>query len=194
LFADCVQATNFTNCLRGNALTAIPAGLFANNVNATQFSGCFALTYFLSAIPAGLFANNIQARTFAACFSNIYASGDPDEDGAYALTDVPEGLFTNNVSVTSFNSCFNGCGSLTEVPASLFATNLSAATFSNCFRFVTLTTPSYSNLLINMASNAADRRSNVTFNGGNSRYNTAGATARATLAAKPWTFTDGGPE
>jgi hypothetical protein len=45
-----------------------------------------------------------------------------------------------------------------------------------------------------MASNAASRKNNVPFHGGNSKYNTNGQTARNTLIAKNWTFTDGGLE
>jgi hypothetical protein len=45
-----------------------------------------------------------------------------------------------------------------------------------------------------MASNAASRQNNVSFGGGNSRYNLAGQTAKQTLEAKGWTFTDLGLE
>jgi hypothetical protein len=45
-----------------------------------------------------------------------------------------------------------------------------------------------------MASNASSRLNNVSFGGGNSKYNTNGQTARNTLSAKNWTFTDGGLE
>jgi hypothetical protein len=44
-----------------------------------------------------------------------------------------------------------------------------------------------------MASNAASRQNNVSFNGGMSRYNPAGQTAKNTLIAKGWSFSDGGP-
>lgn len=192
LFDNNVKVTTFQGCFRETAITSIPSGLFDNNVAVTSFQNCFATTPYLTAIPEGLFDNNVNVTTFSTCFSNINASGVPEEDPS-ALTTIPEGLFANNVNVTSFSACFNGCYSLTEVPSGLFANNLKVTTFSNCFQFVTLTTPSYSNLLINMASNAAARLNNVAFHGGNSKYNTAGATARATLAAKPWTFTDGGP-
>jgi hypothetical protein len=43
-----------------------------------------------------------------------------------------------------------------------------------------------------MASNAASRQNTVPFGGGNSKYNLDGQTARQTLEAKSWAFTDGG--
>lgn len=55
----------------------------------------------------------------------------------------------------------------------------------------TLPTTSYSNLLIDMALGVTIY---VTFDGGNSKYNDAGSTARATLVARHWTITDGGHE
>jgi len=46
-----------------------------------------------------------------------------------------------------------------------------------------------------MASNAASRQNNVSFGGGNSKYNSAGQTARNTLiTTKTWSFIDGGLE
>jgi hypothetical protein len=110
------------------------------------------------------------------------------------LTTLPAEIFANNTQVTTFEDCFFGCSAITTVPENLFANNLAVTTFEQCFFGVNLTTSSYSNLLINMASNANNRQSNVLFHGGNSRYNLAGQTARQTLQAKGWTFTDLGLE
>jgi hypothetical protein len=60
------------------------------------------------------------------------------------------------------------------------------------FQGVTLPTVDYSNILIRMEAN--NPNNNVTFHGGNSKYNVAGGVARAALVARGWIITDGGPE
>lgn len=187
LFANNVNVTDFTSCFSQiETLTSIPAGLFANNVNVTTFASCFGNSYILTEIPTGLFTNNPLVTSFAGCFN---------EAGIFSETSsltIPVGLFDNNLNVTSFASCFQSAN-LTTVPSGLFANNVNVTTFNGVFNNLTLTTESYSNLLINIASNAAARLNNVAFGGGGSKYNLAGADARAILAAKPWTITDGGP-
>jgi hypothetical protein len=165
------------------SLTSIPANLFANNTAITSFQDCFAGCTSLTTIPATLFANNTAVINFTYCFN-----------ACTSLTTIPANLFANNTAVTSFGVCFFGCTSLTSIPAGLFDNNTAVTSFDACFSGVTLTTTSYSNLLINMASNATSRQNNVPFGGGNSRYNLAGQTARQTLQAKGWTFTDLGFE
>ena len=105
--------------------------------------------------------------------------------GCTSLTTVP--LFDLS-KVANTGSMFRGCTNLTTIP--LF--DLSKVTSaSNMFFGVTLTTTSYSNFLINLAT--LPLQSNVTFHGGSSKYNTAGATARAYLISNfGWTITDGG--
>lgn len=61
-----------------------------------------------------------------------------------------------------------------------------------CFSGVTLSTTSYSDLLIDLAAN--NLNTNVVFDGGGSKYNASGATAKATLVSRSWSITDGGPE
>jgi hypothetical protein len=60
--------------------------------------------------------------------------------------------------------------------------------FSGC----TINTTDYSRLLVDME--AANPNNSVSFNGGLSKYNTAGGTARAALVARSWNIVDGGPE
>ena len=188
LFANNVNNLNFQSCFRFcEALTTIPSDLFKNNINVTSFSGCFADCVNIHTIPAGLFANNVKATSFSSCFANL------SESETYALTNVPVGLFDNNVNATNFANLFYSCYSLTEVPSGLFANNVKVTDFDGTFYNITLTTPSYSNLLINMASNAAARLNSLYFDGGSSKYNTAGAAAQAVLLDKFWTFSDGGP-
>ena len=101
------------------------------------------------------------------------------------LTTVP--LF-NLSSVTTTRYMFYGCASLTTVPL----LNLSSVTDARyMFSGVTLTTQSYSDFLIHLAT--LPLQSGVSFHGGNSKYNPAAATARAYLISNfGWTIIDGG--
>ncbi len=102
-----------------------------------------------------------------------------------SLTTVP--LF-NLSNCTSTHSMFRQCTALTTVP--LF--DLSKVTnATSMFLGVTLTTQSYSDFLINLAT--LPLQSGVSFHGGNSKYNPTAATARAYLISNfGWTITDGG--
>ena len=102
-----------------------------------------------------------------------------------SLTTVP--LF-NLSSVTDAYAMFYQCTALTTVPL----LNLSKVTnAANMFSGVTLTTQSYSDFLINLAT--LPLQSGVSFHGGNSKYNPAAAIARAYLVSNfGWTITDGG--
>ena len=182
LFDNNPAVTGFNGCfLNCSLLTSIPSDLFAKNTVVTGFVGCFTQCSSLTSIPTGLFDNNTAVTDFGVCFLNCSS-----------LTSIPAGLFNNNTAVTNFSQSFENCASLTSIPAGLFNNNTAVTNFNRCFFGVTLTTESYSNLLINMASNSASRQNNVLFDGGNSKYNTAGQTARQTLQAKGWTFTDNG--
>ncbi len=80
-----------------------------------------------------------------------------------ALTTVP--LFDLS-KVTNASYMFYQCTALTTVPL----LNLSSCTnASNMFSGVTLTTQSYSDFLINLAT--LSLKSGVSFHGGNSKYN-----------------------
>ena len=155
----------FAQC---TALTTVP--LFnLSNCTSTQamFSQCTALT----TVP--LF--NLSSVTNAA---NMFAQ-------CTALTTVP--LFDLS-KVTNAYAMFYQCTALTTVP--LF--DLSKVTnAANMFFGVTLTTQSYSDFLINLAT--LPLQSGVSFHGGNSKYNPAAAIARAYLVSNfGWTITDGG--
>jgi len=101
------------------------------------------------------------------------------------LTTVP--LFDLS-NVTNATNMFVSCAALTTVPL----LNLSNCTnASNMFLGVTLTTQSYSDFLINLAT--LPLQSGVSFHGGNSKYNPAAAIARAYLVSNfGWTIIDGG--
>ena len=74
--------------------------------------------------------------------------------------------------------------------------NMSAWNFaqvSNMYRMfwgITLPTDIYSNMLVQLASNAAAKE--VWLHGGYSKYNAAGAEARQALIARGWIVIDGG--
>lgn len=170
---------SFNGCI---SLTSIPSGLFDNNTNVTNFGFCFQGCNSITSIPSGLFDNNTSATNFERSFQGC------------SISSIPEGLFDNNTSALYFNSCFQNCTPLNTVPANLFANNTGVLSFEGCFANLTLDTTSYSNLLIDMAFNASSRQNDVSFGGGNSKYNLAGQTARQTLEAKNWTFGDGGLE
>ncbi len=150
------------------ALTTVP--LF-NLSNCTSTGSMFSVCSSLTTVP--LF--NLSSVTNA---TNMFSY-------CTALTTVP--LFDLS-SVTNAYAMFSGCTSLTTVPL----LNLSKVTnAANMFSGVTLTTQSYSDFLINLAT--LPLQSGVSFHGGNSKYNPTAATARAYLISNfGWTITDGG--
>lgn len=100
------------------------------------------------------------------------------------LTTLPN---MSMASATFWNHGFRQTG-ITTVPAFAIPV-LNSANFA--FNGVTIETESYSNLLISFAATFS---TGFVFDGGNSKYNAAGATARATLVSGGCTITDGGPE
>jgi len=150
------------------ALTTVP--LFnLSNCTSTQsmFYQCTALT----TVPLFNLSNCTSTQSmFASCT---------------ALTTVP--LF-NLSNCTNAQSMFASCTALTTVPL-LNLSNCTNAT--NMFFGVTLTTQSYSDFLIHLAT--LPLQSGVSFHGGNSKYNPTAAIARAYLISNfGWTITDGG--
>jgi len=149
-------------------LTTVP--LFnLSNCTSTQsmFYQCTALT----TVPLFNLSNCTSTQSmFASCT---------------ALTTVP--LF-NLSNCTNAQSMFASCTALTTVPL-LNLSNCTNAT--NMFFGVTLTTQSYSDFLIHLAT--LPLQSGVSFHGGNSKYNPTAAIARAYLISNfGWTITDGG--
>jgi hypothetical protein len=173
---------SFVSTFLQTSLTSIPSDIFSKYTDIIDFSSTFNSTL-LTSIPSGIFSTNPDVTSFFGTFGNCSS-----------LSYIPQGLFHNNTAATNFAGTFINCNSITTVPSDLFANNVAATTFNFVFFGVTLTTESYSNLLINMASNAASRLDNVPFHGGNSKYNLAGQAAKQTLEGKGWVFTDGGLE
>ena len=152
-----------------SSLLSIDIGnIVSNGADASkQYRGCTALT----TVPLFNLSNCTSTRLMFA-----YCS---------ALTTVP--LF-NLSSVTNAYAMFSYCSSLTTIPLLDLSSVTDATTM---FIGVTLTTQSYSDFLINLAT--LPLQSGVSFHGGNSKYNSAAAIARAYLISNfGWTITDGG--
>ena len=173
------------------ALTTVPLLNLSSVTNAyAMFGQCTALT----TVPLFNLSNCTSTRSmFYQCTAlttvpllNLSRVTDVYSMFAYtALTTVP--LF-NLSNCTNAYAMFSQCTALTTVP--LF--DLSKVTnATSMFLGVTLTTQSYSDFLINLAT--LPLQSGVSFHGGNSKYNSAGAVARAYIISTfGWTITDGG--
>jgi hypothetical protein len=180
LFANNSGAIDFTSCFSNNSkLSNIPENLFIKNTGVISFNFCFSICQDIISIPSGLFRNNLNVSGFRGCFDNCTD-----------LTGVPANLFINNLHARNFSRCFANCSSLTSVPSGLFANNTGVTNFSGCFNNTPLITTSYSNLLINLAYNAAQRPNNVLFGANLCRYNSNAQSARDSLVAKGWVFDD----
>jgi len=166
---DFAKVTTTSNMLQScTSLTTVPLWNTSNvSSMASMFQGCTSLT----TVPL-LDMSNVTncASMFQVC---------------PALTTVP--LF-NLSKITNMSAMFAYCTLLTTVP--LF--DLSKVTnAANMFFGVTLTTASYSAFLVNLAT--LPLQTGVTFSGGSSKYDSAGAAARAYIISTfGWTITDGG--
>ena len=162
-------------------------------LSSLSFFGCSNLT-----ITGNISSAKILATSYTYFFGNcIYITSAPFFNLSRA-TNVSQ-MFRNNIAlvsvpfydfsnVTNASGTFYGCAALQTIPL----LNLSKVTnATDMFFGVTLTTTSYSDFLINLAT--LPLQSGVTFSGGNSKYNVAAAIARAYLISNfGWTITDGG--
>jgi len=174
------------------ALTSVPLFNLARVTNATgMFYQCTALTTvpLLNLSNATIVLNMFLGCTPLTVIPFFDLSSVTNAGGMFYqcsnITTVP--LFDLS-KVTNATYMFYQCSKLTTVP--LFdLSNLINAT--GMFLGVTLTTQSYSDFLINLAT--LPLQSGVSFHGGNSKYNPAAAIARAYLVSNfGWTITDGG--
>ena len=201
-YRECTALTtvplfNLSNCTNAyamfyqcTALTTVPLFNLSSVTNTqSMFYQCTALT----TVPLFNLSSVTNAYAmFAYCpvttvpLFNLSNCTSTRSMFAYCpVTTVP--LF-NLSNCTNTQSMFYQCTALTTVPL----LNLSSCTnASNMFAGVTLTTQSYSDFLINLAT--LPLQSGVSFHGGNSKYNPAAAIARAYLISNfGWTITDGG--
>jgi hypothetical protein len=175
---NCQNVASFAGAFGSNLLTTLPDNIFINAFAATNYSSCFR-NNLLTSVPSTLFINSPLVTTFALVFE------------INQLISIPSGFFLNNILATNFSNAFRNNFSL-NVPFDLFQTNTLGNNFTNCFQICNIPTSQYSDLLINL--NTFNPNNNVTFHGGNSTYTGAAAiAARASLVARGWVITDGGP-
>jgi len=187
------KGADATNQYRGcTALTTVPLFNLSSVTNAsTMFAYCAALTTVpllnLSSVTKAtdMFFQCSKLTTVPLFNLSSVTNASTMFYQCSKLTTVP--LFDLS-KVTNASYMFYQCTALTTVPL----LNLSNCTNAqNMFSGVTLTTQSYSDFLINLAT--LPLKSGVSFHGGNSKYNPTAATARAYLISNfGWTITDGG--
>jgi hypothetical protein len=184
--------------------SALSAFSFIETDNGTLFSNTWTDCIGLSSFPKiNMLSANIVYSTWQNCsslsaFPIIHMPNATQLYGAWRscknLTSFPH-ISTQNV--TDFSYAWFDCTGLngTNFPTldmnKMKYTNGIYQGGAGCFGGVTLSTTSYSNLLIDLA--AKNTNTNVVFDGGNSKYNTSATSARATLAGRGWSITDGGP-
>ena len=214
-----VQNYAFWGCTN---LTSIAYGEWLNTITNgdIMFSDCTSLTTLPSSITFASLTNgdvmfngsSITNIPNSITFANV-TSGDSMFRDCTSLTTLPSSITFANV--TNGGGMFNACASLTTLPSSITFASLTSGSsmFRNCTSLTTLPSSitfasltngvamfssiinksNYSQLLINIAS--YNTNNNVTFNGGGSKYNTAGQTARNQLTGvQGWVITDGGYE
>ena len=164
-------------------------GVNGNNTHVYAASGIYTVKI-ESRLFGGIYFNDLGDKAKITKIAN-YGQGVSRLNigsfyGCSSLLSIDIGNIVSNGAVTS--NQYRGCTALTTVPL----LNLSSVTNAgSMFSGVTLTTQSYSDFLINLAT--LPLQSGVTFSGGNSKYNPAAAIARAYLISNfGWTITDGG--
>ena len=182
-----------TNQYRGcTALTTVPLLNLSSVTNAfAMFAYCAALTTVpllnLSSVTnaSSMFTDCTSLTTIPLLDLSSVTNATNMFRNCTSLTTVP---LLNLSNCTTATNMFRNCTSLTTIPL-LDLSSVTDAT--NMFTGVTLTTQSYSDFLINLAT--LPLQSGVSFHGGNSKYNPTAAIARAYLISNfGWTITDGG--
>jgi hypothetical protein len=107
--------------------------------------------------------------------------------GNCSITSLPSEMTLANL--TNGDGMFGNCN-LTSLPSEMTLANLTNG--DGMFINNTINTARYSTLLVDMED--LNSNANVPFNGGLSKYNADGETAKNLLITNQnWTFTDGGP-
>jgi hypothetical protein len=215
---DTGAGTTFWGAWYGcTGLTSFPAlNTGAGTSFASAWRGCTDLTSF-PALDTSAGTNFFSAwynctglTSFPVLNTSVGTNFSYAWDNCTGLTSFP---LLNTSAGTDFSCAWYNCTGLTSFP--LLNTGLGAnfqcawqdcsglITFpilnmghmtngSLCFSGVTLSILSYSNLLIDLA--ARNTNASVTFDGGNSKYNSGAVTARNTtlITGLGWTITDGG--
>lgn len=155
-----------------NNLTSLPSGMDLNLL--TNGLAMFSDNN-LTSLPEIMSLSSIQTANFM--FKNNSLTSLPASMSLSLLVNAGE-MFENN--------------SLTDLPSVMKLQSLSVG--GDMFFGNTINTARYSQLLIDLES--LNPNNNVSFNGGNSKYNASGETARNILTSSPrlWTIIDGGLE
>jgi len=140
---------------------------------------------------SGAFINCINLTSIASDVTNLNLATTAQFAfrNCPALSSLPDAL-TFPVLEDGFRM-FRDCG-ITSLPSGMTLPALSSG--SQMFLGVTLDTTRYSQLLVDLES--GNPNNSVVFEGGNSKYNATGETARNILTGgvRLWTITDGGLE
>jgi len=162
--------TNGSTMFYANNLTTLPSGM---DLPSLTIGSYMFFANDLTSLPSGMTLPNLTNGFY------MFYGND--------LTDLPAGM--NLPNLTDGNAMFYNNG-LTSLPTGMNLPLLTNGT--NMFSGCTINTTRYSQLLIDME--AGNVNNNVPFHGGNSKYNTAGETAKNALIARGWIITDGGLE
>lgn len=164
-------------------------GVNGNNTHVYAASGVYTIKI-ESRLFGGIYFNNLGDKAKITKIANFGQGVSRLNTGSFygcsSLLSIDIGNIVSNG--TNAYAMFSQCTALTTVPL----LNLSSvADATGMFSGVTLTTTSYSDFLVNLAT--LSLQSGVSFHGGNSKYNLAAAIARAYLISNfGWTITDGG--
>lgn len=162
--------TNGSSMFQQNQLTSLPDGMTLDNL--TNGNNMFYINQ-LTSLPDGMTLSSLTSG------GGMFWGNQ--------LTSLPDGMTLS--SLTNGNSMFRQ-NQLTSLPDGMTLSSLTSG--FQMFLGNTINTERYSQLLIDME--ASNPNNNVTFHGGNSKYNSSAVTARANLVARGWTITDGGLE
>lgn len=156
----------------GNNLTSLPTNM---NLNLLTNGADMFKNNSLTSLPTTMSLSSIQTANFM--FSDNSLTSLPTTMSLSLLVNASE-MFKNN--------------SLTDLPPVMKLQSLNSG--GDMFFGNTINTVRYSQLLIDLED--LNPNSNVSFGGGNSKYNASGETARNILTSSPrlWTIIDGGLE
>ena len=192
---DTSSGTNFSrtwsSCI---ALTSFPS---LDTSSGTNFSHTWSWCSSLTSFPCLDTSNGTDfLGTWSGCSSlTSFPLLDTSKGTNFSATWEKCGSLTsfpsiNTSSGTTFPMTWFGCDKLTNFPTLDFSKMTEG---TGCFGGDTLSSDSYSNILINLANYNTNH--GVTFSGGNSKYIYAATAARNTLTISGgWTITDGGTE
>lgn len=179
----------FFSCI---SLTSIPDRIFRfnSNISSNAFNYTFGSCSGLLSIPSSLFFANTIIDTYA--FNNTFRS-------CVSITSIPDNLFRYNTLITNnaFRYTFFGCSGLNNrlnnISRDIFRYNTlidDGDSFVGVFGNTNLDPSVYSEILIVLESYFP--ASNMSFDGGNSKYTEYAYFIRQDLINRGWSITDGG--